>query len=182
MITQLEMIRRWLGQAEPVDWEAVITAELPHVFNYFRYQGLGDDVAEDLAAATLEKVWRARASYRSDKAGVGTWLMTIARRTAIDHFRSSLPEVDLEVLEETHHALAVHSEPEETLQLREEIERLRRLLATLPERERELVALKYGAEMTNRAIAKLTGLSESNVGTILHRVVNHLRVQMELDR
>jgi RNA polymerase sigma-70 factor (ECF subfamily) len=182
MITQLELVRRWLGQAEPVDWEAVITAELPRVFNYFRYQGLDDDTAEDLAAATFEKAWRARRSYRSDKAGVATWLMTIARRAGIDYFRSSQPETDLETLEDMHPAFAVRSGPEETLQRREEIERLRCLLAALPERERELVALKYGAEMTNRAIAKLTGLSESNVGTILHRVVTSLRVQMELDR
>jgi RNA polymerase sigma-70 factor (ECF subfamily) len=49
------------------------------------------------------------------------------------------------------------------------------LLQTLPPREQELVALKYGAEATNRAIAELTGLSESNVGTILHRVVQALR-------
>jgi RNA polymerase sigma-70 factor (ECF subfamily) len=35
--------------------------------------------------------------------------------------------------------------------------------------------LKYGAGATNRAIAKLTGLSESNVGTIVHRVVETLR-------
>ncbi len=49
------------------------------------------------------------------------------------------------------------------------------LLQRLPAREQELVALKYGAEATNRAIAALTGLSESNVGTILHRVVLELR-------
>jgi len=49
------------------------------------------------------------------------------------------------------------------------------LLRTLSDRDRELIALKYGAEATNRAIAELTGLSESNVGTILHRVVQTLR-------
>ena len=37
--------------------------------------------------------------------------------------------------------------------------------------------MKYGAEMTNRAIARATGLSESNVGTILHRAVESLRVR-----
>lgn len=42
-------------------------------------------------------------------------------------------------------------------------------------RERELIALKYGAGINNRLIAQLTGLSESNVGTILHRVVQTLR-------
>jgi RNA polymerase sigma-70 factor, ECF subfamily len=49
------------------------------------------------------------------------------------------------------------------------------LLATLPPRQRELIAMKYGADMTNRAIARATGLSESNVGTILHRAVEDLR-------
>jgi RNA polymerase sigma-70 factor (ECF subfamily) len=53
--------------------------------------------------------------------------------------------------------------------------RLTELLRALPERERELLALKYGADVTNRAIAMLTGLSESNVGTILHRTVVSLR-------
>ena len=56
-----------------------------------------------------------------------------------------------------------------------DVERLKRLLEDLPAREQELVALKYGAEATNRAIAELTGLSETNVGTILHRVVQQLR-------
>jgi len=51
------------------------------------------------------------------------------------------------------------------------------LTAKLPPRERELIALKYGAALNNRLIAKLTGLTESNVGTILHRVVQTLRAQ-----
>jgi RNA polymerase sigma-70 factor (ECF subfamily) len=37
--------------------------------------------------------------------------------------------------------------------------------------------MKYGADMTNRAIARATGLSESNVGTILHRAVDALRAR-----
>jgi RNA polymerase sigma-70 factor (ECF subfamily) len=48
-------------------------------------------------------------------------------------------------------------------------------MAALPERDRELLSLKYGAGMTNRAIARITGLTESNVGTILHRAVEKLR-------
>ena len=53
------------------------------------------------------------------------------------------------------------------------------LLARLADRERELVALKYGAGLTNRAIARLSGLSESNVGVILHRAVQTLRSEWE---
>jgi len=57
--------------------------------------------------------------------------------------------------------------------------RLTELLRALPERERELLALKYGADATNRAIATLTGLSESNVGTILHRTIGALRARWD---
>jgi RNA polymerase sigma-70 factor (ECF subfamily) len=49
----------------------------------------------------------------------------------------------------------------------------------LPERERELLSLKYGAGLTNRAIARLTGLSESNVGTLLHRTIAGLRTEWD---
>ncbi len=53
--------------------------------------------------------------------------------------------------------------------------RLRVCLASLPEADRELISLKFGAELNNREIARLTGLSESNVGTKLCRLVKKLR-------
>lgn len=45
----------------------------------------------------------------------------------------------------------------------------------LPDRERELIALKFYSGMNNREIATMTGISESNVGTILHRSISKLR-------
>ncbi len=60
------------------------------------------------------------------------------------------------------------------MQHRGDLARLHTLLARLPERERELIELKYGAALTNRAIAGLLGMSESNVGTTLHRIVHRL--------
>jgi len=53
------------------------------------------------------------------------------------------------------------------------------LLANLPERERELVSLKFGADLNNREISVITRLSESNVGTLLSRILQKLREQME---
>ena len=58
-----------------------------------------------------------------------------------------------------------------------DLARLQALTARMPERTRELIALKYGAGASNRLIARLTGLSESNVGTILHRAVESLRAE-----
>jgi RNA polymerase sigma-70 factor (ECF subfamily) len=56
---------------------------------------------------------------------------------------------------------------------------LSRLLAKLPERERELLALKFGAGLTNRAIASIVHLSESNVGTILQRTLAKMKTEWD---
>ena len=166
-------IHEWLAPAVPVeavDWDAVYREEMPRVFNYFRYRGFERATAEDLTSATFEKAWRARDRYRRDRSAVSTWLLAIGRNVAIDHFRRSRPEVPL--VEDA----ATDEETPETAALRAgQSLRLTELLQALPERERELLALKYGADATNRAIATLTGLSESNVGTILHRTVVSLR-------
>ena len=157
---------------DAIDWGAVYREELPRVFNFHRYRVFNQATAEDLTSITFEKAWRARRRYRKDRAAVATWLLSIARNVAIDHFRRSKtrPEVPLE-----DQAVPDGVTPEDEAVRREEQRRLQALLAELPPRERELIALKYGAGATNRAIAKLTGLSESNVGTILHRTIAALR-------
>jgi RNA polymerase sigma-70 factor (ECF subfamily) len=170
-------ILEWLNPAVPgeaVDWDAAYRDDMPRVFNYFRYRGFDRATAEDLTSTAFEKAWRARARYRKDRAAVSTWLLAIARNVAIDHLRRSRPEVPLE------EGTARDEETPETTALRQaQLRRLQALLAALPERERELPALKYGAGATNRAIATLTGLAESNVGTILHRAVGALRARWD---
>lgn len=156
--------------AEP-DWDAVYAEQLPRVYNFFRYRFGSDAHAEDLTAQTFEKAWAARARYRRDVAGFSTWLLSIARNVAIDHLRARREYLPLEAAAEAE----APENPHDEVARASDIGRLGRLLAQLTPREQELVALKYGAEATNRAIAELTGLSESNVGTILHRVVQTLR-------
>jgi len=161
----------WRASAEEPDWDAVYSAELPRVYNYFRYRFANDSLAEDLTSRTFEKAWAARRRYRRDLAGFGTWLVRIARNVAVDHLRAQRLHLPLEAAGE----VAAHGTPEDDHAHASDLARLASLIEQLPERERELLALKYGAEATNRAIARLTGLSESNVGTILHRAVTALR-------
>ncbi|SRR5712692_2663575 len=162
----------WLVGAverEPVDWSAVYEEELPRVYNFFRYR-IGDRAtAEDLTALAFEKAWRARRRYRRDRAAVSTWILAIARNVAIDYFRQTRLEVPIDDSD------AERETPETVAVRHSDLRRLGALLGELPPRERELLALKFGAGATNRAIAKLTSLSESNVGTILHRTIGGLR-------
>jgi RNA polymerase sigma-70 factor (ECF subfamily) len=170
--------RFWaLDPAREADWDALYSNQLPRVYNYFRYRVGGGPVAEDLTSLTFEKAWSARHRYRRDVAAFSTWLMAIARNVATDHYRRRREHAPLEAAEHVEGGEAPHAQIEK----REDFERLARLLGELPERERELVSLKYGAELTNRAIAKQVHLTESNVGSILHRAVQKLRAGWELE-
>jgi RNA polymerase sigma-70 factor (ECF subfamily) len=165
----------WVRSARATEWDAVFAEQLPRVYNFFRYRVGPGPVAEDLTAATFEKAWRARDRYDRDKAAFGTWIYAVARNVAVDHYRSRRESVSLDDVAE----IPGGATPEEIAERRSDEERLGRLLARREDRERELLALKYGAEFTNREIAGMTGLSESNVGTILHRAVQALRAEWD---
>jgi RNA polymerase sigma-70 factor (ECF subfamily) len=166
----------WLGaSATEADFEQLYQAELPRIYNFFRYRVGDNQLAEDLTSTTFEKAWRNRERYRHDLAAFSTWLFTIAQRVAIDHLRRHHSTVSLDEV--------VHVSNEENIealtQKRADFKRLSILLARLADRDQELVALKYGAGLTNRAIAGLSGLTESNVGVLLHRALQTLRTGWE---
>ena len=163
---------RWIS-AEEVDWDAVYAEQLPRIYNYFRFR-LGSEIdVEELTSTTFEKAWRGRNRYRRDLAAFSTWLLKIAQNTAVDHLRSHRSHLPLEAALD----VATEDTPEAHAERGSDLARLARLTMNFPERDRELIALKYGAALSNRDIAQLTGLSESNVGTILHRTVQALRSQ-----
>jgi RNA polymerase sigma-70 factor, ECF subfamily len=156
-----------------LDWSQIYLDLAPRVYNYFRYRLGQEREVEDLTSRTFEKAWTARDRYCRDLAGFSTWLFKIARNLIVDHFRSRRNQVSIE------YAINVPASDltENDLERQSDLLRLASLTSALPERDRELIALKYGAEMSNRDIARLTGLTESNVGSILHRLVQQLRAR-----
>ena len=79
--------------ATEANFEEYYRAELPRVYNFFRYRVGDDQIAEDLTSVTFEKAWRNRERYRYDLASFSTWLFTIARRVAQDYFRKHHKEI-----------------------------------------------------------------------------------------
>ena len=161
------------AESQALDWNQIYLDLAPRVYNYFRYR-LGQECqVEDLTARTFEKAWAGRQQYRRDLAGFSTWLFKIAQNLIVDHLRSRRNEVSID------HAVNVTAAEitEINLERQSDLSRLASLTRELPPRDRELIALKYGAGISNRDIAKLIGLTESNVGTILHRVVQNLRAR-----
>ena len=165
------------AESGELNWDALYADHAPRVYNYFRFRVGGADV-EDLTSRTFEKAWRSRARYRRDLAGFSTWLFKIARNVAVDHLQGRRNHLPIDAAAD----VVTERTPETEAERDSDLTRLAALTARLPERERELIALKFGAELSNRLISRLTGTSESNVGTILHRTVQSLRSQWHAER
>jgi len=156
---------------EEIDWHECYEKLLPKVFHYFWYRVGDRALAEDLTATSFEKTWKSRDRFRHDLGKFDYWVLGIARKVAVDYFRkykATIPLDDPSVISSSHLI-------EEKFEEDEKVKTLQGQLQRLSPRERELIAYKYGAEFSNRQIAHLTGLTESNVGVILYRTVERLR-------
>jgi RNA polymerase sigma-70 factor (ECF subfamily) len=160
------------------DWNMLYQQWLPRVYNFFRYRVTDRMVAEDLTSITFKRAWQSRDHYREDIAGFSTWLFTIARRVVADYFREH--QVDDAPLDQARY-LSSDETPEALTEQHELIELVRHLIQQLPEREQEVIALKYGAGMSQQQIGDLMDLSPSHVGVILHRAIIKLREHVKVN-
>ncbi len=175
MATKSNFIPWFSSAISAEDFESIYQSDVPRIYHFFCYRFGEGPLAEDLTAATFEKAWRGRGRFRQE-AAFSTWLFAIARHVAADYSRKRHhAEVPLEEAGDTPDSAILEQQVEQ----RADFAQLSLLLARLADRERELVALKYGGGLTNRAIARLTGLTESNVAVILHRTLQTLRSAWE---
>lgn len=155
-------------QSEP--FEDLYRRLLPRVYAYVASLLRDRAGAEDVTAIAFERAYRRRASYRPSRGTAEAWLFGIARNAALDELRRRGRRTTFEADPED---LAPAAEERLELTLRRAT--VRSALDGLGARERELLALKFGGELSNAEIAGVLGLSESNAGTLLHRVIEKLR-------
>jgi RNA polymerase sigma-70 factor (ECF subfamily) len=154
-----------------VDFDALYRRTFPRVYAYVASLLRDRSAAEEVTAQVFERAYRKRRSFRPRRGTVDAWLFGIARNAALDELRRRRRRADLE----TDPADLGAAAPDEHLEgaIRREV--VRAALRELDQRERELVALKFGGGLTNAEIARVLGVSESNAGTRLHRVLLKLR-------
>jgi RNA polymerase sigma-70 factor (ECF subfamily) len=139
------------------------------VYSYVAYRiGDGPD-AQDVTSETFERALRGRATYDPSKGTPVAWLLGIARRCLAEAMSSRPVPV---------------AEPPETASDDPMEASVRRLtlaaaLAALDERDQELIALRYGADLTARRIGEVLGLRTNAVEVALHRALARLRELLE---
>jgi RNA polymerase sigma factor (sigma-70 family) len=135
--------------------------------------GLADDVVQD----TFLRLVAARREEVEDH--VVAWLFTVCKNRALELKRGRARETPMD---EGQEMISSQPTPAEALEHRDEASRLMRLVDELPERHREVVALRFAGGLSYREIAGVTGLSETNVGFILHTALKTLKKRLaEID-
>jgi len=144
------------------------------VRKFFLKRMADEDLADDLSSKTFEKALHGLEKFQWQGVPFSAWLFRIARNVLFDHLRAGKDKkmVSLEKAPTLKGDLPTQFEELEQLQ---ENELLWQALAKLPGREKEIVYLKFYEGHTNRVIAEITKLSETNVGTILYRTLRKLR-------
>jgi RNA polymerase sigma-70 factor (ECF subfamily) len=156
------------------DFERLYNEHAQALYGFLAYRTGNPAVAEDLLADTFEKVLRSR-GFNPRRGSAKTWLYSIALNTLRDHLRRRA------AAERAGERVVAGSETEvepveEALADRDE---LMGALATLSDEEREVVALRYGGDMSLPEIAKLKKEKLTTIEGRVYRALRKLRNRLD---
>lgn len=161
------------AQRDLREFSALYQRYVQPVYRYL-YSRIGSQAeAEEITAQTFLSALEGFARYRNE-GHFAAWLFTIARRKCIDHYRRSNKITSL--------SEAFPSGEEDLLQqvaLSGQREALLALVVKLPEPERELLRLRFAANLGFAEIGRIVGRSEGAVKKALYRLLDRLQKEME---
>lgn len=161
-------------------FERLYRAFFPRVYNFI-FARLKDAALTDEAAADVFwNVYRRLSMFNAGRASFSTWIFSIAANVAADYARrrGRLQETAWEEFFDP--AVPEELSPEAKV-LSEEGNRecLEAVGALLSESERDIIALRYWADLSNKEIAEVTGLTANHVGVVLFRALETLRKKLK---
>lgn len=171
------LMRAVAARADRAAFSRLYGEYAPRVKSFLMRAGLGSAEAEDIAQETMVRVWRKAQLFDPAKASVSTWIFAIARNLRIDHLRRrSKPAADLDEREdEADPAPAA----DETVDRRGREERIRKIFASLPPNQHQVVLLHFYEDEPHSAIAKRLNLP---LGTVKSRLrLAFARIKRELE-
>jgi RNA polymerase sigma-70 factor (ECF subfamily) len=146
-----------------------------------RVYGLAVKILADAAAAeevTLDvfhQAWHGAAGFDPRRAGVSTWLLTIARSRAIDRVRSrDLGRVRERPLSDGASTMDPRPDPEQHAIAADRAERVRRAMAALRPEQRDVLELAFYGGLSHGQIAARLGLPLGTVKTRIRAGIRRL--------
>jgi RNA polymerase sigma-70 factor (ECF subfamily) len=159
------------------DFERLYADHAQTLFGFLAYRTGDRALAEDVMSEAFERALKGRKRYDPGKASAKTWLYSIALNCLTDHQRRQGAE--LRALDR----VATSGELERIdpgLERAETRDQIQRAMTALADEEREVVALRYGGELSAKETAKLLGEKTTTVEGRLYRALRKLRDEVEL--
>ncbi len=125
------------------------------------------EAQKDLMQEIAFQIWRSRERYRGE-AQLNTWLYRIGINTALAYLRKQKRR-QMQPLEEKVQVVSDEANPDERLERQERMDLLMEAIQSLKKLDQSIILL-YLEELSYQEIAKVTGLSESNVGVKINRI------------
>ena len=145
------------------------------VYGYIITRVANPHDAEDLLSCIFLKIYQKLDQYDSTKASLSTWIYTITHNQVCNYFRSKARQGHMADPEEVTDLSDGGESFIETLIKEEELEALAIALERLPERERDVIILRYYHGYTPTEVAVLLKVSYSNAKFLQHRAIGMLR-------
>ncbi|HWO98175.1 MAG TPA: RNA polymerase sigma factor SigX [Bacillus sp. (in: firmicutes)] len=150
------------------------------LFQFLLYMVRNRELAEDLVQEVYIRVIKYYDRFEG-KSHEKTWLFSIARNTAIDHFRKqkSWKQRILDVFDWNNTPLIDNMPlPEEVTMQREEIQHMYQCLEKCTVDQRTVIILRYIQSLSITETARVLGWTESKVKTTQHRAIQALKKKM----
>ena len=158
------------------DFEKVFEEQFPIVYGYIYYHTNNVTDAEDLTAEVFVRAFKYWDSYSPEKGSIGEWIGGIARnmvKTYVQKKAYSFQTIELSEF------IPADTDIESYCLRHDDIRMVLAQIAELPKWQRELMVLKFFWNYSNKDIAKVMGMSVSNVGVTLHRTIKKLQINLQ---
>ena len=132
-------------------------------------------IAEDITQEVFIKAWKAIGSCKSREQTFSSWLYRIAHNQVIDQFRSTQKRLAIEITAES---LPGSSDIEKDAEIKLEWEQTLETISCLPEKQKQVIILKFIEGMDNHEIENITGNSQNAIRVLQMRALNTLRQQL----
>ena len=159
------------------EFERVYDENVWRVYGFLAYRVRRRELVEDLTQTTFERALRAWPRFDPRRAAESTWLLTIARNLLIDEARRDRTDPRAEIDERL---LPEVPGPEQEIAAGSP--ELAAALELLSDRDREVIALRFGADLSGPEIAAALDLSLANVQQIVSRSLRKLRSALAEER
>ncbi|MCB9959878.1 MAG: sigma-70 family RNA polymerase sigma factor [Rhodospirillaceae bacterium] len=175
------VLNEWIGAIAERRDRAALAALFDHygprIKAYLMHRGSDEATAEEVVQEVMVTLWRRAETFDPTRASATTWVFTVARNKRVDLIRrEKRPALDPD-------DPTLQDQPERSadlsLELRQDAERLRNALQTLPEEQRSLLHRAFFEDKAHSAIAAETGLPLGTVKSRIRLAMARLRTQLQ---